>query len=148
MRVADIMERRVEVADASTPAEAAWVHMHRRGLRLFAVTDPSGTIGLVTRERLGGRNGRRNRAGRVLRDFVDAGNVSTTPEKPATHLAALLGSRIEGCVPVLQRGHLVGVITLAHLIDVIVRLERLHHVAPRPSRADVDVCAATAPAGT
>jgi CBS domain-containing protein len=146
MRVADIMESRVEVADASTPAEAAWLHMRRRGLRAFAVTDPSRTIGVVTRTRLGGRNGTLHRAGRVLRDFVDVGDVSTTRDKPAAQLARLLGSRIEGCVPVLERGHLIGVITVRHLLDVLVRLERLHCHAPRRGRAPDGARAMAAPA--
>jgi hypothetical protein len=80
MRVEDIMEADVEVADPSTPAHAAWDRMRRHGLRMFAVIDTTGIVGLVTRKQLGGRGGALNHRDRTLGDFVRSDVVSTTPD--------------------------------------------------------------------
>ena len=134
MRVANMMEARVEVADASTSAQTAWLHMRSRGLRLYVVMDDNGVVGVVTREQLGGRDGALKRVNRVLRDFVRSGPLVTTPETSVRELARTLESRVEGCLPVVHGGHLAGVLTLSHLLDVIVRLERLHRPAARRTR--------------
>jgi acetoin utilization protein AcuB len=147
MRVADIMETRVEAADASTSAEAAWLHMRRRGLRLYVVMDADGTIGVVTREQLGGRGGALNRFDRVLRDFVKSGAIVTTSETPLRELARTLEPRVEGCLPVVHGGRLVGVLTLSHLLDVIGRLERVHRPAPRRTRRATKQCEGAVPSG-
>lgn len=124
MRIADVMEHRVEVADASMPADRAWAHMRRRGLQLYLVTDPSGPVGIVTREQLGGRGGEGNRCDRVLGQFVKGGPVYATPDTDVTHAAKALRPRLEGCLQIWQDGRLAGVITLAHLLDLVARLVR------------------------
>ena len=121
MRVKDIMEAAVEAAEASMPASVAWNRMRRRGLRMFAIVDSTGVIGLVTREQLSGRGGPLKRRDRTLGDFVRTGGVSTTPECTVTHAAAMLHGQIEGCVPVLRGTQLVGVLTVAQLLERLMR---------------------------
>ena len=147
MRVADMMETRVEAADASTSAQTAWQHMRRRGLRLYVVMDASGIIGVVTREQLGGRGGGLNRSDRVLREFVKSGDIVTTAETPVKALARTLEPRIEGCLPVVQEGRLVGVLTLSHLLHLIARLERLHRPVARRTRRPANEYENTVPSG-
>ncbi len=125
MRVGDIMDTNVAAADARTPAATAWTQMQDQDIRTFVVSDRSGIIGLVTREQLGGAGGDLNRCGRVLGDFVRRGRVVTTPESPVGSAARLFGPHVDGCVPVLDRGRLVGVLTVSHLLQIIARMERL-----------------------
>lgn len=122
MRIAEVMESRVALADASMPADDAWAQMRRRGLQLYVVTDASGAIGVVTREQLGGRDGAANRCDRALGHFVRRGAVTTTPDTEVGHVAQALRPRIEGCLQVWKDGRLAGVVTLAHLLDVVARL--------------------------
>ncbi|AMY10760.1 putative manganese-dependent inorganic pyrophosphatase [Luteitalea pratensis] len=133
MRVEDIMERAVEAADASMPAGVAWDRMRRRGLRMFAIVDRTGIVGIVTRDQLGG-HGAPTRRDRTLGDFVRTDVLTTTPDCPVTHAAAVLSGRTQGCLPVLRGTQLVGVLTIAQL------LEKLAH-APHMGRA-AHVCGA------
>ena len=134
MRVADVMETRVEAANAEMPAEAAWNHMRRRGLRLYVVVDSANTLGVVTRHQLGGPDGRRNREARVLKDFVESDPAVVTPDAQAAKVARVLDSRRGGFVAVLREGHLVGVLTMTHLLRALVRLEQRRAVRPRGTR--------------
>jgi len=124
VRVKDIMETAVEAAEPSTPASVAWNRMRRRGLRMFAIVDTTGVIGLVTRSQLSGRGGPLKRRDRTLGDFVRTGVVSTTPECTLRRAATMLEGQIDGCVPVLQGTQLVGVLTIAQLIQRLARSGR------------------------
>ena len=54
MRVADVMETRVDVADAGTGADEAWAHMQQHDLQSLIVTDAGRIVGILGRERLAG----------------------------------------------------------------------------------------------
>ena len=116
MRVADLMETDVEIADARLAAEDAWQIMRQHDLAMLVVTQGAEVAGVVTREQLGGPHGRENREDRHLEAFLPAAPVTLTPECSTQHAAALLDGSTCGCVPVLDRGHLVGVVTVAGLL--------------------------------
>ena len=69
MRVADVMETRVDVAEAGTGADEAWAHMQQHDLHSLIVTDAGRIVGILGRARLAGPGGsppwQRSHAGRV-----------------------------------------------------------------------------------
>ena len=134
MRVEDVMDTAVEAARADTPAELAWNRMRHRGTEMFAITDESGIVGLVTRRQLGGRAGSLNRRDRTLGDFACTRSVTTTPEGEVAHVAEVLSGRLAGCVPVLRRGQLVGVVTIAGLLARLAQNARHQRPTHRPAR--------------
>lgn len=127
MRVADLMETNVEVADCGMPAEDAWRFMRDRDLALLVVTRDQDIVGVVTRHQLDGPHGRENREDRTLNAFLRGSGLTLTPECSTQHAADLLDGSTCGCVPVLDRGHIVGVVTTAGL------LRRISTPAARPA---------------
>lgn len=116
MRAADVMETRVAVADARTDAEEAWDHMRTHALEALVVTDRDHIVGVVTRARLDGGRGKGHRRDRTLAEYLPRGPVAVTSDCSVARALTVLDGQATGCVPVLERGRLVGVLTIAGLL--------------------------------
>jgi CBS domain-containing protein len=129
MRVADVMETEVDVLDIRTPAEDAWDLMKRRQLRLLVAADGDRIVGVVDRARLGGHNGLARRHHRTLVDFLRHDPLVLCADYPVGRAVDLLADDVAGCVPVVDKGRLVGVLSVGGL------LKRLHDTASARQRA-------------
>lgn len=115
MRAADVMETRVEVADICTDAEEAWQHMRRHDLQSLVVTEQGRIVGVIGRPRLA-TGARRHRHNRTLASFLPRSPVTVAADYPIGRAIALLDGDVSGCVPVIDRGRLLGVITISGLL--------------------------------
>ena len=129
MRVADVMETQVDVLDIRTPAEDAWGLMKRRQLRLLVAADGDRIVGVVDRSRLGGPNGLTHRHHRTLVDFLRHDPLVLCSDYPISRAIDLLADDVAGGVPVVDKGRLVGVLTVGSL------LKRMHEASTARKRA-------------
>ena len=144
MRIQEIMSRRVHSVTTDTAAEDAWQIMQTKGIRHVVVKDGEQTMGVLSESDAGGRNGAPIRMGATVRDLMNAEVVTVSPTDPVKKAANLMKNHGVACVAVIDRGRLVGVVTVADLLTVLgggadrpaVRARRpLHHrVAHRKAR--------------
>jgi CBS-domain-containing membrane protein len=101
-------------------------------------------VGVVSERDLGGPKGAEVRRGRTVGDLMSQPLVTATPQTTVREAANLLRGHLVGCLPLLERGRIVGIVTLSDLLDLIGRgVERpvargkrwtLRHRGPRRSQ--------------
>jgi acetoin utilization protein AcuB len=123
MRVQDIMTRKVETIASGEPVEAAVERMREKRIRHLVVMKSAHLVGIVSEGDL-----REFGAGErlLVEDVMTAPAISATSDMTIRKVANLLRGRSIGCLPVLENGDLVGIVTTTDL------LERIGRGAERP----------------
>jgi acetoin utilization protein AcuB len=119
IRVRDLMTERVECVSQSESAQAAWEHMRARRLRHLVVIDRGAVAGVLSDRDLIGRGSlrRREKVGDIMTSPVVAGH----PEMTLKEAAGLMRDRSVGCMPVLEQGKLVGILTASDVLSYVAR---------------------------
>jgi CBS domain-containing protein len=139
------MERRVETVGPELPAEDAWNIMRLQSIRHLVVVKGAQVVGVLSDRDLGSLRGRPVRQGHTVQDLMTADVVIASPRTSVREAANLMRGRTIGCLPVLERGRLAGIVTVSDLLELIGRgSERpvaktkrwtLRHRAMRPRQA-------------
>jgi acetoin utilization protein AcuB len=129
MRLLDLMKRSVETITEGESADDAFERMRRRRLRPLGVMDGKKVAGVVSQRDIADEAGR---AGRTVRDVMSSPAVTAAPEMTVRQAANLLRGRILGCLPVLEKGRLVGIVTITDLLELVGR--GAERPVPRPGR--------------
>lgn len=121
MKVADLMKGPPLVALMHDSASSAWEKMHRHGIDHLIVVDADGkVIGVLSRQDLGGPSGgTRRRMGRTVGELMHGDVVTVGPQTSLRRAAALMRQNAIGCLPVVEGGTLVGVLTVSQLLAVL-----------------------------
>ncbi|HEY3820261.1 MAG TPA: CBS domain-containing protein [Polyangiaceae bacterium] len=121
MKVADLLEGEPVTASAPESAASVWERMHERRVDYVAVVDSAGrVVGLLSRQDLAGPSGgTRRRMGRTVGELMHLDVVTVTPKTELRRAAALMRKHATGCLPVVSRGKLVGVLTVSQLLVVL-----------------------------
>lgn len=127
MRLHDIMSTDVRTVRPKETAERAWSKMQLRRLRHLVVMDGANVLGVLSERDLGGRNGAAIRRGRTVADLMSRDVVNAAPDTTLRRAANLMRGRTIGCLPIVEEGELVGIVTVT---DV---LEQLGRGATRPA---------------
>lgn len=139
MRIQEIMSAKVHSVAPDFAAEEAWQIMTTKGIRHLVVKDGSKVVGVLSDSDAGGPSGSALRAGAQVDDLMNRHFVSVTREDTVRKAANLMAGHLTGCLPVIERGRLVGVVTVVDLLKVIGRgVDRpsqpsrvpLHHRVP------------------
>ena len=139
MRVAEIMTREVQTVPSAMPAFEAWEVMRRKGIRHLVVTDGAAVKGVLSQRDAGGRSGANIRAQHTVAELMTSSVVTVSPEDTVRRTANLMRGRTIGCLPVVDRKRLVGIVTVSDLLDLLGRgIDRpmpaqrrgLHHRVP------------------
>jgi len=78
-------------------------------------------VGVISERDLGGRGGARVRRNRSVRDLMST-PVTTVPPDTTLHRAAnVMRSRLVGCLPVVDRGRILGIVTATDVLDELGR---------------------------
>lgn len=120
MRVEEFMTRRVETVSANESAEAALRRMRTKRIRHLVVMRGKELVGVVSDRDVGFASDR------TVGDVMTAHVVSATTDMTIRKAANLLRGRSIGCLPVMEDGDLVGIVTTTDL------LERIGRGAERP----------------
>ena len=117
MRLGDIMSEEVETIAARAPLADAREQMRRQEVRHLLVTDGASVVGVLSRRDVS-RRGRGNGTLKV-RDAMSTPVVIAGPRTNVREAANLMrGNRI-GCLPIVDDGQPVGMITVSDLLDLI-----------------------------
>ncbi len=121
MKVRDIMRTNVETVDQEEFAEAAYNRMRVRRIRHLIVLSGSEIVGVLSERDLGGKDREAMRLSHKVLNFMTPYAVKTRPEMTVKQAARLMRGWSIGCLPVVDRGRLVGIITVSDLLDIVAR---------------------------
>ncbi|MFO0981336.1 MAG: CBS domain-containing protein [Planctomycetota bacterium] len=121
MRLQDIMNADVQTIGIDMPAKAAWAKMSSKRIHHLVVLRQGMVVGVVSDRDLGGRHGNAFREGKVVGDLMTHYAVTAKPTTTVRQAANLLRGRSIGCLPVLNKGKLAGIITVSDLLELLGR---------------------------
>ena len=126
MRLEEIMTGGVLTVAADEAADSAWNLMKSRRVRhLVCRGREKEIVGVLSERDLGGPRGASLRKGRRVADLMTPSVVSAEPGTTVRKAANLLRGRSIGCLPIMESGKLVGIVTLSDLLEAVGRgLER------------------------
>ena len=150
MKVKDVMSKDPVTIDPAAPLSTAIAVMRSKGIRHLPVVGDTGElVGIITDRDLRqaafapvlsehlsvGANRRLRAATETLQDLhiKDAmtWNVATThPDSPLLHAALIMFERRVGSLPVVDNGHLVGIITERDMLKTLVKEHSLREFDP------------------
>ncbi len=144
MRLQDIMSTEVESIAPGANAEVAWHRMRRSGIHHLVVMSGGELVGILSDRDLGGARGQSLRAARNVSDLMSKAPVCAAPDTTLRRAANLLRGRAIGCLPVIERSKVKGIVTVSDILDILGRgVERpvvrgkrwtLRHRGPRATR--------------
>jgi CBS domain-containing protein len=137
MKVRDIMSTKVQTIDMNEKAESAWNLMKWRRIHHVVVTDgPGQVVGVVSARDLGGRDREDARKVRPVAAMMTAYAVKAVPDMPVRQAANVMRGWNIGCLPVLDGGQLVGIVTVSDLLRLVAEgVERRAALAKRAVKA-------------
>ena len=125
MRVQDIMSLRVETVSPETSAEEAWERMKLHKVHHLVVAYRGSVVGVLSERDLGSRRGAILRKGKTVSELMTPQVVSAHRTMTVRQAANLLRGRTLGCLPVIESGRLLGIVTVSDLLELMGRgLER------------------------
>ena len=119
MRLVDLMATSVKTISPTDSAETAWQRMRIDGVHHLVVLDRHAVVGVISNRDLGGARGARMREGLQVRDLMSAHVVSAPPDTTLRSAANLMRGRSIGCLPVMDKGAVRGIITVTDLLEMI-----------------------------
>lgn len=121
MRLADVMTAAVETIQPEVPAEQAWQRMRLRSIRHLVVMDGRRVVGLLSDRDAGSSRGQSLRRHRTVEDLMTRHVVTAQPTTTVRQAANLMAGRTIGCLPVVDRNRLVGIVTASDLLRLLGR---------------------------
>ena len=121
MRVQDVMTEHVQTISPSNAAEDAWELMRKHDFHHVVVTRGSRVVGVLSHRDAGGRQGTSVRRGRTVEELMTKTVVTVEPTDTVRKAANLMRGRSIGCVVVTDQGRVVGIVTVADLLDLLGR---------------------------
>jgi acetoin utilization protein AcuB len=119
MRVGEVMTRRVETVSAGESAEVARQRMRQKRIRHLVVTSGRDVVGVVSDRDL--KEAGSFRQVETVGELMTSPVVTARPETTLRQAANLLRGRTIGCLPVLEEGRLLGIVTTTDLLELIGR---------------------------
>jgi CBS domain-containing protein len=119
MRVQDVMTRRVESVSAEGSAEGALQQMRLKRIRHLVATRDGKVVGVVSSRDLESLGSLRQ--AQTVADVMSSPAVIAAPEMTLRKVANLLRGRTIGCLPVMDEGKLVGILTITDVLELIGR---------------------------
>lgn len=119
MRVRDVMRRAVETVPATASAENAFRLMRTRKIRHLVATKGGEMVGVLSDRDLQALGSFRQV--QSVEEAMTAPAVTAKPGMTLRQAANLLRGRTIGCLPVVEDGELVGILTTTDLLELIGR---------------------------
>lgn len=119
MRVFEVMTDKVDTIGPTESGDTARQKMRLKKIRHLVVTRDSEILGVISLrdlERLGNLPQLTS-----VEDVMSTPAVTVSPEATLKEVANKMRGRTIGCLPVVERGHLAGIITTTDLLELIGR---------------------------
>lgn len=120
MRIRDIMKRDVRTIAPDRPLSEAAEVMRIRGIRHLVVVDGSAVVGVISNRDLAAITRRELDQVRV-RDVMLEHVVSVSPQATLAQAANKMRNARIGSLPVMEEGHLVGIVTTTDVLELVGR---------------------------
>ena len=119
MRIQEIMSDHVHTVAPGLDAEDAWQMMQTNGIRHLVVAEDANVVGVLSDSDAGGRHGGAIRKGATVADLMDRHVLTVSRTDTVRKAANLMNGHLVGCVPVVERGRLVGVVTVSDMLTLV-----------------------------
>jgi len=119
MRIFEIMSERVRTVTPTLPAVDAWRLMVAESVHHLIVKDGSRVVGVLSDSDAGGRHGAAVRSGTIVADLMERHFAAVTRQDTVRKAANLMRGRLIGCLPVIERDRLMGVVTVTDLLALL-----------------------------
>jgi acetoin utilization protein AcuB len=121
MRLQEIMSTKVATVAPDDEAAVAWSQMQERRIRHLVVTERRRLVGVISERDLGGRGGAGLRRNRAVRELMTPKAASAAPGTTLRQAANLMSAQRIGCLPVVDDGRVVGIVTATDVLDQLGR---------------------------
>jgi acetoin utilization protein AcuB len=122
MRVGEIMTKQVRTVSPVDSADAAYFQMRRDGVHHLVVLGLGGKVaGVISNGDLGGPEGEVVRRGKRVGDLMTPAPVVVSPGIRVREAANILRGWNIGCVPVVEKGRVAGILTTADVCALVGR---------------------------
>jgi CBS domain-containing protein len=119
MRLQDIMSQDIKTISPATTVQEARVAMKSNRIRHLLVREGVDIVGVVSARDLGTRSGPND--ARPVADVMTKNVITASADTTIRRAANLFRGRIIGCLPILERGKPVGIVTTTDLLELIGR---------------------------
>ncbi|HEY9686259.1 MAG TPA: CBS domain-containing protein [Coleofasciculaceae cyanobacterium] len=119
MRVKDFMITDVKSASSNETAEAAWSRMQKNHIRHLVVIDDGRIIGMISERDLGRFDEGWQRERMLVRDVMTKNVITAESEMNIREAANLMRGSTIDCLPIVEQGELVGLITTTDLLELL-----------------------------
>jgi acetoin utilization protein AcuB len=122
MKVRELVHGEPPTAAPDESASSAWERMHEARVNHLVVLKEGRVVGLVSREDLSGPSGgSHRRMGRRVADLMRREVPTVSPGTDLRRAVARMRRHSVACLPVVERGRLVGAITVSDLLALLER---------------------------
>jgi acetoin utilization protein AcuB len=121
LRVQDVMSTGVRTIQPGASADEAWGLMEMHDIHHLVVVDRSEVVGVISARDLGGKRGAAQRKGVSVEDLMHAKPVTAAPADTVRQAANKLRGYGIGCLPVVDRGRVKGILTITDCLELIGR---------------------------
>jgi acetoin utilization protein AcuB len=121
MQLSEIMTTDIVSVTSDDAASAAWSLMQDRRVRHLLVMKKNRLVGILSERDLGGRNGAPVRVGRTAQELMTPKVIKAAPKTTLRQAANLMRGGVVGCLPVVDEGRVVGIVTATDVLDALGR---------------------------
>jgi acetoin utilization protein AcuB len=127
MRIQDVMSKRVVSVSPETPVATAKETLRTEEIDHLVVVDRKRVVGVMA-----GRDATLARDDDPVSTVMSSHVVTVAPEATLRRAASIMRGRAVGCLPVMDKGQLVGIVTTSDLLTALSKGEI--HAAPPKER--------------
>ena len=120
MRIFEVMTKEVETVAPTLIAAEAAERMRQNRIRHLVVKDGRTIVGVLSDRDVRGR-GAAQLTQQTVADLMTRSAVSIGPRDTVRAAANLMRGRTIGCLPVVERERLIGIVTVTDLLDLLGR---------------------------
>jgi acetoin utilization protein AcuB len=121
MQLSEIMSTEVATISDTAGAEEAWQLLQERGFHHLVAVCEDRIVGVLSDRDLGGTRGAGMRSQKSVADMMSTNVVTARPGATVKEAAKQMRGKGIGCLPIVDNGTLVGIVTIADLLELLMQ---------------------------